>query len=176
MSPREVVLPPPRRIFVSISDRAARVFICYLDESGVPERTGNTDHFVLFGLAIPALTWKLKDAEIYAIKERHDLAAAEVHTAFMLREYPEQRHITDFASLDRVERRKRVLAVRELNLSRKSGKARVQTERMKAPLGARTPMATVSRRPSRSRPPRSRPSSRRRAAPRTWESAELRRR
>lgn len=105
------------------------MFICYLDESGVPERTGNTDHFVLFGLAIPALTWKLKDAEIYAIKERYGLAAAEIHTAFMLREYPEQRHIIDFVSLDREERRKRVQAVRELNLTRKSGKARVQTER-----------------------------------------------
>jgi hypothetical protein len=94
------------------------MYICYLDESGTPEGTGNTDHFVLLGLAIPAATWKVKDAQVTAIKAEYGLENAEVHTAWMVREFPEQKVVPNFASLDHDARRKAVLGVRSLNLAR----------------------------------------------------------
>ena len=97
--------------------------ICYLDESGTIEITGNTDHFVLLGLAIPAGTWKAKDAQVEAIKSKFGLGETEIHTAWMARDYPEQKYVPDFASLDWATRRKAVLGVRALNLARR-GRAR----------------------------------------------------
>lgn len=72
--------------------------ICYLDESGVIERHAGTSHFVLLGLAIPAETWKQKDAEISAIKLRHRLGTSEIHTGWMVRKYEEQQGIQGFES------------------------------------------------------------------------------
>ena len=46
------------------------MYICYLDESGTREQTGNSSHFVLLGLAIPADTWKVKDTEVNDINKR----------------------------------------------------------------------------------------------------------
>jgi len=46
------------------------VRIAYLDESGTPELTGNTSHFVLVALAIPGHTWKEKDQQVLAINRR----------------------------------------------------------------------------------------------------------
>jgi hypothetical protein len=94
------------------------VYICYLDESGTPEAGGSADHFVLLGLAVPADTWKTKDAEVYAIKGKYGLEDREIHTAWMLREYPEQQTIPDFGAMDWESRRRATLAVRAMNLTR----------------------------------------------------------
>lgn len=102
--------------------------LCYLDESGSPEATGNTDHFVLLGLAIPDHTWKQKDAQVTAIKAKYGLRGAEIHTAWMVRDYPEQNHIPDFAKLDWQTRARTVRAARVLNLGRAT---RTQTQSLK---------------------------------------------
>lgn len=94
------------------------MFICYLDESGTREPHANSGHFVLLGLAIPADTWKAKDAEVLGVKARFGLETSEVHTAWMARDYPEQNRIPDFENLDWETRRKAVLGVRALNLAR----------------------------------------------------------
>ena len=96
------------------------MYICYLDESGTVDVGGNTNHFVLLGLAIPAETWKAKDAQVAAIKAKYGLADAEVHTAWMARDYPEQATIADFEQLDRPARRRAMLGVRTMNLARKT--------------------------------------------------------
>lgn len=100
----------PRRFFF--------MYICYLDESGTPELSGSTDHFTLLGLAVPAETWKARDADVDRIKVRYGLADAEIHTAWMLRDYPEQRVVPNFDSLDENQKRRAVLGVRALNLGR----------------------------------------------------------
>lgn len=94
--------------------------ICYLDESGVPERsTGNTPYFVLVGLAIPAATWRQKDVEIEQIFNAHNLFG-ELHTAWMARMYPEQNRIPKFASLTPEARRKAVEVERKADLAKAS--------------------------------------------------------
>lgn len=95
----------------------ARMYICYLDESGTAEASGNTDHFVLLGMAIPADSWRVKDEQVMAIKAKYGLQNAEVHTAWMLREYPEQRYVTGFEAMDHASRRKAVLIARTFNAS-----------------------------------------------------------
>lgn len=99
------------------------MYICYLDESGTADASGNTEHFVLLGLAIPAEAWKAKDAQVAAIKKTYGLEDAEVHTAWMARDYPEQRAIADFESLDRAARRRAVLGARTMNLARRNRSA-----------------------------------------------------
>jgi len=94
------------------------MYICYLDESGTVDADGNTDHFVLLGMAIPADTWRLKDEQVTAVKARYGLQDAEIHTAWMLREYPEQKFIPGFEAMESQTRRKAVLAARALNASR----------------------------------------------------------
>ena len=94
------------------------MYICYLDESGTPEAGSTTDHFVLLGLAIPADSWKARDTQANALKYKYGLQDKEVHTAWMLREYPEQNRVPDFDSLDWESRRKAALGIRALNLSR----------------------------------------------------------
>ncbi len=94
------------------------MYLCYLDESGTPEPGSSTDHFVLLGLAIPADTWKQKDAQVNSLKSKYGIEDKEVHTAWMVREYPEQKIIPDFEVLDWEARRKAVLGVRAMNLSR----------------------------------------------------------
>ncbi|MDB4950258.1 MAG: hypothetical protein JWM27_2907 [Gemmatimonadetes bacterium] len=75
------------------------MYICYLDESGVPQKNaGTTPYFVLLGLAIPATSWKEKDAEIAEILNAHNFYG-EVHTAWMARMYPEQERIPEFEAL-----------------------------------------------------------------------------
>lgn len=96
------------------------MFFSYLDESGNPEATGNTSHFVLLGLAIPAETWRAKDAAITALKSRHRLADYEVHTGFMARRFPEQDRIAGFATLTESQRRLAVAAARDNELIRVS--------------------------------------------------------
>jgi hypothetical protein len=79
--------------------------ICYLDESGVPELTAQTSHFVLLGMSIQAETWKTKDRQIARIKRKYGLAGAEIHTAWMLRPYAEQNRIPKFREMDYDARR-----------------------------------------------------------------------
>lgn len=102
------------------------MYICYLDESGSPEITAQTTHFILLGLAIPADTWKAKDGQVSTIKAGYGLENAEVHTAWMARDYPEQARVPAFDQLDRESRRKAVLGVRAMNLARpmKNSKAK----------------------------------------------------
>ncbi|MBE0690467.1 MAG: DUF3800 domain-containing protein [Anaerolineae bacterium] len=94
------------------------MYICYLDESGTVDRSGSTEHFVLVGLAVLAEAWKAKDQQIDAIKGKYGLSTSEIHTAWMTREYPEQKTIAGFADLDMEERRQQCLAARRLNLAR----------------------------------------------------------
>jgi hypothetical protein len=67
------------------------VYLCYIDESGVPEVPGNTSHFVLAGLAIPIDRWTEADREITTILSKYDLQNAEIHTAWLLRPFLEQK-------------------------------------------------------------------------------------
>jgi hypothetical protein len=92
--------------------------LCYLDESGTSSIPGNTSHFILAGLSIPANYWKSCDGDINGLKKKWDLQDAEIHTAWMLRPYSEQHKIRDFQKLDYVQRRREVLAFRRRELYR----------------------------------------------------------
>src|SRR5438105_4000068 len=92
--------------------------ICYLDESGNPSRTtGNTAYFVLLGLAIPASTWRAKDAQVSALLNSHNLYG-EIHTAWLVRRYPEQERIAKFATLNGSDRRAAVALERKKDLAK----------------------------------------------------------
>lgn len=80
------------------------VYFCYIDESGTPEMSGNTSHFVLAGLAIPILKWKYCENGITQIKDKYGLKDAEIHTAWIARKYIEQSKITDFEKLTYTQR------------------------------------------------------------------------
>ncbi len=95
------------------------MYLCYIDESGVPETSGNTSHFVLAGLSIPVWHWRDCDGEIRAVKRKYYLDdSTEIHAAWLLRSYHEQNRITDFDSLDYRERRARVETIRRAELLR----------------------------------------------------------
>lgn len=116
--------PAPNEFFC-LSSGPLEVLICYLDESGTPEAAG-TSHFVLLGLALPATHWKRKDAEVSAIKRRYRLANSEVHTAWLMRRYPEQERIAGYTSLDDAARRRAVQKERKADLGKaalRSGRA-----------------------------------------------------
>jgi len=81
------------------------LYICYLDESGVPEFSGGTSHFVLLGLAIPIETWQAKDREVVSVIQLFDLGEAEIHTGWMFRRYLEQERIAGFEPMTRDQRR-----------------------------------------------------------------------
>lgn len=99
------------------------MYFCYLDESGVAEHAANTDHFVLLGFAIPADTWRDKDRQVNLIKDTFGLRDVEIHTAWMARDYQEQKIIPGFEQLDWESRKKAVLGARLLNLGRASRKS-----------------------------------------------------
>lgn len=65
-------------------------YLCYIDESGTPEVPGTSSHFVLAGLAIPIERWQDADRQITEILTRYGLADEELHTAWILRSFPEQ--------------------------------------------------------------------------------------
>lgn len=100
------------------------MYLCYIDESGTPEIPGNTSHFVLVGISIPIWHWKDCDRTIRAIKKKHNLDNAEIHTAWILRSYKEQGQIKDFDFLDFKQRRSQVEIIRKTELYKlqKSGK------------------------------------------------------
>jgi len=87
------------------------MYFLYLDESG-----SNTSHFILLGLAIPALTWRNKTDQITPIKRSYELQDKEIHTGWMLRRYLEQERIPGFENLDYYERRKQVDLERKATL------------------------------------------------------------
>lgn len=80
------------------------VYFCYIDESGTPEMSGNTSHFVLAGLAIPISKWKYCENGISQIKAKYGLNDAEIHTAWIARKYLEQSRIADFEKLSHAQR------------------------------------------------------------------------
>lgn len=102
------------------------MILCYIDESGTPQIPGNTSHFVLCGLSIPIFRWKSCEAQIAGIKTKYGLNDQEIHTAWLLRPYPQQRKVADFETLDRSQRVYEVNRLRtsELLNLQSSGKSR----------------------------------------------------
>jgi hypothetical protein len=102
------------------------MYLCYLDESGVPEIPGNSTHFVLAGIAIPIERWREADASISEIMARYGVAGEELHTAWLLRKYLEQSRIDGFDEMDWDQRRSQVarLRVAEIHRVRKLGIAK----------------------------------------------------
>jgi hypothetical protein len=100
------------------------MFLCYMDESGTPEISSNTSHYILVGLSVPIERWKACDAGIGIIRRKYGLEYSEIHTGWMLRSYIEQAKIGNFDSMDFLERRQNVQKLRALELLRlqKSGK------------------------------------------------------
>jgi hypothetical protein len=94
------------------------MYICYLDESGTPQIGANTSHFVLLGLVIPDIKWKEYDRQILERKAAFQLSGVEIHTAWLLRDYPEQKRISEFGRLGYEDRKKAILSIRALNLAR----------------------------------------------------------
>lgn len=103
------------------------MYLCYIDESGTSDIPGNTSHFVLAGVFIPIWHWKDCDREVASIKRNYQLQDAEIHVAWMLRKYPEQRKISDFENLDYGQRRSRVEQFRKVEFLRlqKTGKSKL---------------------------------------------------
>jgi hypothetical protein len=98
--------------------------IAYVDESGNPHDPATT-HYVLVAVAIPAATWKAKDEQLQKIKNAHRLGDSEVHTAWMIRSYPEQERIAGFAAMTDAQRQIRMKAERKVDL----GKAALRGEK-----------------------------------------------
>lgn len=92
------------------------MYLCYIDESGTPDVPGNTSHFVLAGLSIPIWRWREADSQISAAASRYGLSGVELHTAWLLRPYVEQRRITGFEQLDWNDRRSAVQRERTTHL------------------------------------------------------------
>ena len=87
------------------SFRCNGMYLCYIDESGTSSIPGNTSHFVLAGLAIPIWHWSNCDENLNSIKQQYSLEGAEIHTAWLLRKYQEQKQIKEFDSLNHDQRR-----------------------------------------------------------------------
>jgi hypothetical protein len=109
------------------------MYLCYIDESGTPEIPGNTSHFVLAGISIPIWHWRSADRDIASILDKYGHGDAELHTAWILRKYPEQSRIPDFAKLSWADRRKAVEHARNADLLalQKAGKQRTYHQNKK---------------------------------------------
>lgn len=94
------------------------MYLCYIDESGTPDIPGNTSHFVLAGISIPVWHWNDCDRELRRIKKGYDLADAEIHAGWLLREYAEQKRVSEFETLARSQRRREVERLRNFELLR----------------------------------------------------------
>ncbi len=88
------------------------MYLCYIDESGTPDVPGNTSHFILAGVSIPIWHWHDADREIRQVLSRYGLDTAELHTAWLLRPYHEQRQIPNFEQMTWVNRRAAVIQKR----------------------------------------------------------------
>ncbi len=94
------------------------MYLCYVDESGTPEFTGNTSHFILAGISIPIWHWQNYEKEIIAIQKKYKLVGTEIHTAWILRSYHEQSLIPDFKKFGYAKRRAEVESYRKRELLR----------------------------------------------------------
>lgn len=94
------------------------MYLCYIDESGTPESSGNTSHFILAGLSIPIWHWQNYESEIKTIQKKYDLEGTEIHTAWILRSYHEQSLIPDFENMKFYQRRVAVESFRRGELLR----------------------------------------------------------
>lgn len=94
------------------------MIFCYIDESGTPESSGNTSHYVLAGLSIPIDKWSSCDAQVQKIKISYGLEHAEIHTGWLLRQYREQHNIQNFTRLNYTNRRREVEQIRRAELIR----------------------------------------------------------
>lgn len=92
--------------------------LCYVDESGTPESSGNTSHYVLAGLSIPIYHWRDCDREVSRIRNQYALNGKELHTAWILRSYLEQSRIDGFLGMTFFERRQAVEQWRRAELIR----------------------------------------------------------
>ena len=92
------------------------MYLCYIDESGTPDIPGNTSHFILAGIAIPADRWKQCDKVIAKIKQDGGIKNYEIHTAWMLRPYLEQHKIPNFDKFNHSQRRSAVITFRKRSL------------------------------------------------------------
>jgi hypothetical protein len=90
-----------------------RLYVLYVDESGVPARgAGQTSHYALAGVAIPASSWAAKRRQLEAIRAEFGFPGGEIHVAWLLRPYVEQLAIPEFESLSADARRARVARLR----------------------------------------------------------------
>lgn len=94
------------------------MYLCYIDESGTPDIPGNTSHYVLAGFSIPVEKWKDCDKDIERIKSKYNLFDSEIHVAWILRQYLEQKKLPDFDKLNYRDRRSKVIAFRTADLLR----------------------------------------------------------
>lgn len=94
------------------------MYLCYIDESGTPELTGNTSHFVLAGISIPIWHWQNFEKEIKVIQKKYELDGTEIHTAWILRSYHEQTLIPDYEKMKFPQRRAEVESYRKRELLR----------------------------------------------------------
>ncbi|MEA2077291.1 MAG: DUF3800 domain-containing protein [Candidatus Marinimicrobia bacterium] len=92
--------------------------LCYLDESGTSAVPGNTSHFILAGLAVPVEFWKKCDKDISKLKKKWKIEGNEIHTAWMLRKYIEQKRISKFENMTYDQRRAEVKRFRTKELYR----------------------------------------------------------
>lgn len=106
------------------------MYLCYVDESGTSDIPGNTSHFVLAALSIPVWHWRDCEREIESIKKTYQLMNAEIHVAWILRPYLEQRKIPNFEDLDYHERVSQVERYRKAELLRlqRSGNRRLYNQ------------------------------------------------
>jgi len=94
------------------------MYFCYIDESGTPEISGNTSHYVLAGLAIKVSDWKKCENKIAQIKKNFRLENAEIHTGWILKKYSEQDKIADFEKFNDIQRTIEVQKFRTTELLR----------------------------------------------------------
>lgn len=89
------------------------IYFCYIDESGPPQIPGNTSHYVLCGISIPANNWKKCDVTINKIKDKSGSADTEIHTGWIMRSYLEQKRIPDFEKMNYEDKRREVIKQRK---------------------------------------------------------------
>lgn len=104
--------------------------IAYLDESGSPDLSATTSHFILLALTIEGETWKAKDLDVSRIKQAFGLAGAEIHAGWMARRYPEQERIANFSALNARDRRTAVKRARDAMLLRRATLHGVQSVKL----------------------------------------------
>ena len=110
--------PISRTIFSFTGCEAKAMYLCYIDESGVPEIGRGTSHFVLVGLSIESWDWKRQDRVVSTVKNRYGLSNEEIHTGWITRRYIEQEKIAHFVTLDSANRRLQAQRERDAQLVR----------------------------------------------------------